>query len=198
VTDTAETLLVRRFAAPLEATDGRTIVGRAIPFDVEADVGDVTPSGVIGYREVWRPGAFRRVVRAPHRVLLTYEHREGLADAIGPAVELEERADGFYTAFRALPGLVGDQALELIRAEAVTGLSVLCVMHPRGTRRTDTGVVERTLVAALRHVALVAQPAYTDAQVTAVRSAVEGAPRPVLDEVRAWRAARGVPSAPSS
>lgn len=178
-------VVVRNYAAPLEAGDGRTIVGRCIPFDVPALVAE--PGG-IPYREVWRAGAFRRVVRDRGHVLLNYGHRDGLLEQIGPAVELEEREDGLHGTFRALATNSGDQALELIRSGAVTGLSVQCVVSTRHSRTLEDGTVERSLAKRLEHVALTAAPAYRDAGVTAVRSGPEledDVPR--IDEVRAWR-----------
>lgn len=185
-TEPRELLIVRAYAGPLEATDGRTIVGRCVPFDVPAIVadGDGAP-----YREVWRAGAFRRVCRAAGtgRVLLNYEHRDGLVDTIGPAIELEERPDGLHGTFHAMPGIPGDQALELIRSGAVTGLSVQAIVSVPHSRTLDDGTVERSLAKRLEHVALTGVPAYRDATVTAVRSAPDELGAPRIDEIRAWR-----------
>jgi HK97 family phage prohead protease len=166
----------------LDATgDGRTIVGRCVPYGVPKLVadGDGTP-----YTEVWRRGAFRRSVKAPNRVLLNYEHREGIGDVIGHAVSLTETDDGLEGEFRALSGTAGDQALELIRAGVTTGLSVSCAIPPTGSRLLADGVVERTL-ATLRHVALTGRPAYDEAMVTATRSAS----LPTIAEIRRQNAA---------
>lgn len=159
-------ILIRRYAASVVEGDGRTIVGRCVPYDEVAHVVDgptLTP-----YREVYRHGAFSRASRDPARVLLNYEHREGIGDVVGTAVELVERDDGLHGIFRALGGVPGDQALELIRANACVGLSVGVIPHPRGTRVLDDGTVERSRVR-LVHVALTSSPAYLGAGVVAVR-----------------------------
>jgi HK97 family phage prohead protease len=179
-----EIVVVRAYAGPVDVDDGRTIVGRCVPFDVPAMVAE--PDGV-PYREIWRAGAFRRVCRGAGRVLLNYEHRPGLVDTIGPAVALEERDDGLYGTFRAMAGVPGDQALELIRSGAVVGLSVQAVV-PASSRRLDDGTIERTFAKRLEHVALTGTPAYRDAAVTAVRSGEREEPVPRIDDVRAWRA----------
>lgn len=159
-------VVTRAFAASLDAGDGRTIVGRCVPYGVPATVCD--PGGT-PYTEVWRRGAFRRSCKAPSRVLLNYEHHDAIGDVIGHAVELRESDDGLDAVFRALPGTPGDQALELIRAGVVTGLSINASVPPSGTKYRNDGVHERHL-ANLHHVALTGIPAYADAQVYATRS----------------------------
>jgi HK97 family phage prohead protease len=181
-------ILIRRFEAELAPADGRTIVGRAVPFDVAAQVSD--PPAYHPYRELYRMGAFRRSVRSPHRVLLNYEHRDGLGDVIGHAVELTERADGLWCKFRALTGAAGDTALELIAADALTGLSVGVVPDRRQTRTLEDGTVERSGVQ-LIHVALTGRPSFAEAQVAGIRSAARAAPSSperVLDELETLRA----------
>jgi HK97 family phage prohead protease len=182
-------LLVRRFDAHLAAGDGRTIIGRCVPYDVTELVAD---PGVEPYREVWRSGAFRHVLKAPHLVRMVYEHDDrSIMNVIGHAVELTESADGLEGTFRAV-GAPGDQALELIEAGTVAGLSVAVRMHQRGSRPNPDGVVERIRVARLEHVALTGAPAYAGATVTAVRSAGDPEPEtpaaPALEEVLDWSA----------
>jgi hypothetical protein len=185
-----ETVLHRYYQTQLAEGDGRTIVGRCVPYDVAATVAD-TPGGPT-YRELFRHGAFTRAARAPSRVMLVYGHRDSLGDLIGPAVELTERDDGLYGAFRAAHGPIGDHALDLVRSGALGGLSVAIVPNPRtGSRQLQDGTIERTKVR-LAHVALVSEPAYADALVTGTRAADEGAPSERLagilartDELRA-------------
>jgi phage head maturation protease len=163
-------LLVRSFDADL-AGDGRTIVGRIVPFDVEATVSD--PDRPVPYREVWRRGAFRHVLRAPHLVRMVYEHDDRtILNVVGHATALEERDDGLHGEFR-----------------AVGGLSVGAYMHERGSRPGPTGEVERVRVSRLAHVALTGIPAFSDAEVLAVRSGDPGASEtPALASVLDWSA----------
>lgn len=181
MTDSAE-IRILRFDSTLELGDGRTIVGRVVPYNVPALVADELG---VTYREQIAPGTFRRAVRAPNRVLLNYEHRTGILDQVARCTELVESDAGLDGVFRALDGVPGDQALELIRSGAVTGLSVQARIPPRTSRTLDDGTIERTL-AVLEHVALVAEPAYAGAGVTAVRSSSSS--RPLLEAVRARNA----------
>ena len=84
----------RNYDATLELRadgDGRTVVGIAVPYDVEQRIG----SNLV---EVFRKGVFRNVTRAANRVKLLYQHK---TDApIGRAVMLEEREEGLYGEFR--------------------------------------------------------------------------------------------------
>lgn len=182
--------LLRSFDAALEVGDGRTITGRCVPFDIEATVAD--PWDPVPYREVWRAGAFRSIVKAPHLVHLNFEHDErSILNRLGTVTELIERDDGLHATFRAV-GAPGDQALELIAAGALRGLSLGVIMHERGSRTLPDGTVERTRVARLPHVALTGSPAFPGAEITAVRSADPGGDTdpgtPALEAVLDWAA----------
>src|SRR5580765_2083996 len=149
--------LLRSFDAALEVGDGRTIIGRCVPFDVAAEVAD--PPDYLPYTEVWRSGAFRNIVKAPHLVRLNFEHDErSILNQLGQVLELVERSDGLYGTFRAI-GDPGTHALELIAAGALRGLSLGVIMHDRGSR-TVGGVVERVRAQPLTHVALTNYPAF--------------------------------------
>jgi HK97 family phage prohead protease len=191
--------IVRRFEPELELGDGRTIVGRLVPYGVSAEVADRLPDGSYGpiYREQHAAGSYARSARGAHRYLLDYEHERGLMNKIGRAVELDDRPDGLYGTFRAFDGAVGDQGLELIRSGAATGLSVQARIPPRSSRTLADGTVERTR-AILESVALTSEPAYVGAGVLAVRSAGEAASRPRIDAVLAWRAEHALPSRPTT
>jgi len=135
----AETLH-RTFPVELiEETDGRTLFGRCVPYDTVARVQD---PGRPPYEEAFAFGAFRRAVKAPQRVLLRFEHREGLLDVAGYGTKMEERPDGLYGSFRALDSPAGEQALALHRAGVLGFFSIGFV--PIGNGRRDTGVRVRT------------------------------------------------------
>jgi HK97 family phage prohead protease len=189
-------ILIRRFAADFAtAEDGRNIIGRCVPYDVAAKVTD--RPGQAPYVEVYRHGAFARAVKAPHRVLLNYEHGEGLGNIIGHAEQLDERPDGLWASFRALDGPQGDTGLALVRNKSATGLSVGIVPDRRLTRTLSDGTVERMGVARLVHVALTSVPSFASAGVVDVRSSDVDEPEPVpragspeamLDRIAAMRA----------
>lgn len=155
-------IIVRAFIAELATQDGHTIVGRCVPYGEVATVDD----GRGPYQERFERGAFRRVTRAPNKVLLDFEHQQGILDVIGRGVSFEERDDGLHGTFRAT-GAPGDQALELIRDGVLTGMSVRALVL--GPGRREGGVVVRT-ACHLDRVALCREPAYAGAVITALRS----------------------------
>lgn len=182
---TTEWLEIDREFTPSLAVDGdgRTICGLCVPYDTPTRVSD----GGEPYLESWKRGAFRGAVRDAPRVRLVYQHDDQLIlNRLGRAVTFTETDAGLEGVFRAMGGHSGDQALEMIRDGSCRGLSIHAAIPPTGSRQRPDGVLERTS-ARLVHVALVDQPAYSDAHVTAVRSASAPA-RPALAEIRALQA----------
>jgi HK97 family phage prohead protease len=164
--------LLRTFDARLAPGDGRTIVGRAVPYNVPAEVSD--DGGTTRYREMFVEGAFRRACRVPERVVLTGEHEHGMLATIGRAIELHEDEDGFYGAWEVTPGAIGDHALALVHQGVLRGLSVEAVVLD-AYRREQRGVVIRRHCH-LDSVGLCRSPAYREAEVLAVRSRSEWLP----------------------
>lgn len=161
---------VRTFEAELADTgDGRTVVGRCVPFDVASTVAD--PPDYQPYEELFRAGAFKDNTKAPNRVLLDFEHEPGIRGALGFGVELEERNDGLHGSFKVLDGNDGDKALALVREKVLTGFSV-AFRSRRHLGSVRSGRVERVKVS-LDRVALCRSPAHPTAQVLAVRHRVE-------------------------
>ena len=160
--------ITRAFTAALELDgDGRTIVGRCVPYDAPTLVQD--PGAPEPYMETFRRGAFRSAMKAPDRVHLVFGHDElAIGNQLGHAVSFTDTDGGLEGVFRAV-GSPGDMALEQIRAGMFRGLSIHAAIPPSGSRRRTDGVIERTMVY-LRHVALVKEPAYESATVTALRS----------------------------
>lgn len=158
--------LVRTFDVELAEGDGRTLEGRIVPYNTVATVAD--SSRDTPYREMFLPGAFNPQLSAANRVdvLLNFEHRQSIGDVIGHGTSLEDRSDGLYGSFRVLDQPDGDKALELIREGVLHGLSV--EFQAKRSRTVD-GVTQR-VDARVRNVALTRSPAYSEAQVLAVRS----------------------------
>jgi len=147
--------------------DGRTIILTCVPYDTPTTVDD----GQGPYVEEFAPGAFRRAVKAPHRVELRYRHADGVANLLGRAVDLVETPTALVGTFRAV-GPNGDQALAMINDGLLTGASVGAQLHPQGSEivnRAGYQVTRRTLISRLLEVSLVPEPAYADAGVVAVR-----------------------------
>jgi HK97 family phage prohead protease len=161
-------VLVRRFDTQLAAGDGRTVDMRIVPFGEKATVADGhggVPKGV-PYQEEWMPGVFDKQLNAANRVLLNFEHQQGLPGVIGRGLELRRGSDGYHGSFRVMETADGDKALMLIREDVLTGASLEAI--PQKSIRTTAGVVQR-VKAHLDSVALCRLGAFPSAVVTAVR-----------------------------
>jgi len=160
------TVEVRSFEAVLELRadgEGRTLVGRAVPYGEVADI----PEG----RERFLYGAFARQLAAGpdilQRVKLFDSHQARGGQPVGRTAALSERSDGLYGDWPLYATSKGNDALELIRTGEVTGLSI--GFKALSTRRAQDGTLERT-AAHLDHVALTHEPVYNGAAVMTVRS----------------------------
>jgi uncharacterized protein len=159
--------------------DGRTIEGPMLPWGVEARVLDRGRMVV----ETFERGALADA--DPARVPLTATHpRDNQQLPIGVTVELEERADAAYGAWRVSKTALGDEVLELARDGVPLGLSVGFMEVAGGSRWSpDRKRVTRTR-AQLDHVAVVRVPAYAGAGVVGVRGGILAPPTPLLDLAR--------------
>lgn len=155
-------VLHRTFEAELTAGDGRTVDVRIVPYGETADVSDGGPM----YREQWMPGVFAHQTNAANRVLANFEHQTGIAGVVGHGLALREEPDGFHGSFRLHDTSDGDKTLMLVREGVLGGVSLEAV--PVRSVRTAAGIVQR-VKAHLKAVALCRTPAFTGAQVLAVR-----------------------------
>lgn len=173
--------IYRSFASDATvAGDGRTIVLTCVPYDTPTTVDD----GNGPYVEEFAHGAFRKAVKAPHRVELRYRHADGVGNLLGRATDLVETPSALVGTFRAV-GPNGDQVLAMVADGLLTGASVGAMVHPNGTEVVTRGghtITRRTLISRLMEVSLVPEPAYADAGVLAVREGV-----PDADTLRAVR-----------
>lgn len=150
--------------------EGRTICGIVVPYDVEQQINT-------NLTEVFRRGAFSRVIPAAHRVKLLVSH-DARALPIGRATLLREDASGLYGEFKVSKGSRSDDVLELVRDGALSEFSI--GFQPLKDNRRKDGVVER-IAAHLAEVSLVTFGAYgQNAQVAGVR---EQSPTPNLDQL---------------
>jgi uncharacterized protein len=161
-------LLTRAFPVNLavrDKGDGRTLVGPLVPWGVEARVLDRGRLVV----ETFERGAL--VDADPARIPLTAKHpRDNQELPIGVTVELEERADAAWGAWRVSKTALGDEVLELARDGVPLGLSVGFAEVAGGSRwSADRRRVTRTR-AQLDHVAIVRVGAYAGAGVIGVRA----------------------------
>ena len=165
--------------------DGRTVLGRAVPYGETTDI----PGG----RERFFQGAFARQIAAGgHGLVKLFPSHQGRLDgdvtkAVGKTVELSERSDGLYGAWAMYETQLGDTALHLVRTGEVTGLSIGFKAVDGGTKKGADGAYER-YAAHLDHVVLTNEPAYAGAVVTGVRSRA----RPLAGYRRDLERARGI------
>jgi hypothetical protein len=89
---------------------------------------------------------------------------------VGKTVHLAEQPDGLHGAWRMYDTPAGDEALHMVRTGEVTGLSIGFKAVDGGTRKAADGAYEQR-AAHLDHVVLTGEPAYSGAQVTAIRTA---------------------------
>jgi HK97 family phage prohead protease len=169
----------RNYDAALELRadgDGRTVVGIAVPYDVEQRISPTMT-------EVFRQGVFRDVTRAANRVKLLFQHKSD--SPIGRATMLEERPGGLYGEFRISKTEAGDEALELIRDGVLSNLSI--GFQPLKDEKRN-GITNR-IKAHLAEVSLVTFGAYGDAaNIVAVRAELEkpnlASIQEIVDKVR--------------
>lgn len=163
--------------------DGRTVVGRIVPYNEVVEFVDPW-DGMKVKRERFVPGAFAKQSSpgAWSRVRLSHEHDEGFENNIGYGRSIEDRDDGAYASFR-LYETDAAKAREMIE-HSHGGLSL--EFEPRGRDKEDTdGVIVRDSVH-VRRVGITNDPAYRGAKVLAVRERSAEPATPHLDDVRAW------------
>jgi HK97 family phage prohead protease len=146
--------------------DGRTLVGPVVPWNVEAKVLDRGRMVV----ETFQRGALADA--DPATVPLTATHpRDNGTLPIGVTVELEERDDAAWGAWRVSKTALGDEVLALAADNVPLALSVGFNEVAGGSRwSADRRRVVRTR-ARLDHIAVVRVGAYAGAGVVGVREA---------------------------
>lgn len=142
--------------------DGRTVFGRIVPYGQTARV--TSHDGSIK-TEMFVRGALSRQVPAWPRVTLVFEHENhGFTNTLGYGLKLEERDNGGYASFR-LYERDADKAREML----LTSHRFLSLEFWDKDREPNVdGVIVRDKVHVER-VAMVTDPAYSSAEVLAVR-----------------------------
>ncbi|MBA3565279.1 MAG: HK97 family phage prohead protease [Actinobacteria bacterium] len=161
-------LIRRAYAAEMSEGDGRTIDVRVVPYGERITHNDGLGGVAKGmpYTEEWSPGAFEGQSSAANRVLVNVEHQAGIAGIVGHGKALLEREDGLYGSFKLHETPDGDKALMLVREGVFGGISLEAV-EKKSVRNRD-GIVRR-VKAHLVGIALCREPAYSGAQVLAIR-----------------------------
>jgi len=163
-------VLTRSFAVELEirdSGDGRTLVGRAVPYGETINLKD-------GTREQFAYGAFGDQIRSGQigQVKLFDSHaaRSSGQQPIGKTATLAETMQGLMGTWPLYNTTRASDALELVRSGEVTGLSIGFSLPRGATAQGPNGEAVRT-AAHLDHVVLTHEPAYSGAVVTAIRDA---------------------------
>jgi HK97 family phage prohead protease len=148
-----------------EAADGHhELEGVCVPYGVETRRAGARP-------ERFRPGAFRDALAgAVGKIRLVDHNHSDSRRPVAVATALEERTGGLWGRFRFYNTPEGRAALENVREETYGGLSIGFVALREAI---DAAGVREVIDARLHHVSLVDDPAYADAQILAVRSAVD-------------------------
>lgn len=155
----------------LRGSDGRTVVGLAVPFDVPTEIRD--PMG--SYVESFKRGAFARTLaeRGAARVKLVAVH-DYRKLPLGRLTQAVEDTAGLRIEARISATAAGDEALELVRDGALDSFSIGFAPVAGGDRWSrDRTSVERIEVR-LHEVSLVPFPAYETALIAGVRHAAPG------------------------
>ena len=169
-------VLVRTFAVDSQL-DGRTLHVRVVPYGEVATVAD--PPDFRPYREEFMPGVFAGQEKAAHRIRLRSDHdaidengkrKPGLAGVVGKGLSLREANGGAEMEFRFLNTQEADTALELVREGGYDGVSQEFV--PIRSVRSKDGIMQR-VKAHLDSVSLALGPAYSGAEILALREAEE-------------------------
>lgn len=148
--------LIRTFTPDLEIRssakggDGRTVVGIAVPYGRPQRINDQLT-------EQFAPGAFRRQMKAPNRILFTRDHMAHGGTPIGKTLLLRDDPKGLYGEWRVSNTPVGNETLELLKDGVLSDLSI--GFREGQNRRLPGGIVERAS-ADLREVSVVMEGAY--------------------------------------
>jgi len=178
-TERPERAVLRREVSITSAvTDGRTLEMRVVPFDEIGLAAD--PPHFRQYREQFMPGAFGNQERAANRILLNFEHIQGLQGVIGHGVSLRQSTDGYYGTFRIHETPDGDKALTLLREKVIEHGSIEFL--PLKSVRTRDGIVQRVR-AHLDKLSLTRrEPVYKKTAVLGLREEDDLAEEVVFDE----------------
>lgn len=149
-------------------TDGLTVTGLVVPYNIETEITELQNGGPVSYREVFRPGAFQRAERRPTVVSLTYNHDVTLANRLGYCRRIWDDARGLMIEAR-LDRSSADKARDILTGSHCRFSVGFASLVPRaGTERGGTLVERRAVL--LDHIAAVADPAYADTAVLAIRA----------------------------
>ncbi|WP_141216151.1 MULTISPECIES: HK97 family phage prohead protease [Nocardiaceae] len=145
-------------------TSERIISGISVPFSTFTRI----DSWEGHFEEQVLRGAFKKTIAERGDKVKLLAHHDSRSMPLGRAVLLEERSDGLYSEFKLSRTQAADEALELVRDGAITGLSVgMRVLGERWSVKQDRRTITEI---ALMEVSLCNFPAYETAGITGTRS----------------------------
>lgn len=166
-------------------SDGRTVFGIVVPFNVETRVDDGDGKGP--YTEVIRHGAFAKTIRERgSSIKLVLNHDKYNRLPVGVGRQLTEQTAGLYGEFHISDTREGNDTLTLVRDGVVDAFSVgfnPIIPGPHDPLPRSK-VVERTEVR-LDHAALVGFPAYDGARIMGIRYDFDAVWSELTDDERA-------------
>lgn len=146
-------------------SDGRTVAGIACPYNEPTPIREWG----ISYTESFAQGAFAEAIANPGKVRFLSQHQRQ-SQPLGKTMALRDDARGLYGEFRFSNTQAGNDALELVRDQAIDGFSVgFQGISPANNEIRNGANVVRTSVK-LNEVSLVTFPAYDGARVGELRS----------------------------
>lgn len=193
--------MIRAFASALTLPpdgDGRTVVGRVLPFGEVQHIREMVDGQLDEYDEEFLPGctaAIRQTAQkrggAPAWIRFTVDHEQDFGHRIGFCNSLTEDAQGVTASFRLYddPGRL-DKVRSMLN-ESHTGLSI--EFDDRAAPRVDGTLRQRRMIE-LFAVTATAIPVYASARVLSMRSVespLTDMSTPNLDRVRDMLAAMG-------
>ncbi|MFA5234961.1 MAG: HK97 family phage prohead protease [Sulfurimonas sp.] len=146
-----------------------TITGLAVPYNAPSeDLG--------GFREVFKPGAFKESLAGSDEIFADVEHngtRKLGRRSVG-SLELKESREGVRVSIIPPDTTVGRDTIEEVRGGLLDGMSI-CFANPEDTYKgKGDSIVREISKASLRAVTLTCYPAYTQtAGTVAIRSLEE-------------------------
>lgn len=135
-----------------------------VPWDQEANV------RVRGeqWREVFQRGAFDGLQDHAGRVTVNRDHNEG--DSVGKAIHFDpSHTDGLFARVKIASTPRGDETLALAEEDVLGASMGYFIKQPSDVALNPQTMLRRVKRAFLRHIGMVAVPAYAGARVLAVR-----------------------------
>jgi uncharacterized protein len=165
----------------LRGSDGRTLIGLAVPFNTKVSIGG-------RFVESFAPGSFRRsITERLERIKLLNNHN-AQALPVGRLTAASEVSEGLRIEARISRTAAGDDLLELIKDRSVDGLSIGFEPLRSDWTRDRSEVVHREV--RLREVSVCAFGMYPTALISHTRSdAATAVATPAVslgDDPRAW------------